>query len=485
MRKNKLFPICLTTSLAVFLGLAWLASTGRAGAALNSSLPVYEMALKPGGKAFEINLDGLGRLWVSDYDAGEVWELDPVSRVYTRYAGLGYPGDARPDGNGSVWYADAAGGNLGQLSLDTGTLTKWVAAGSDGLYATQVDGAGNVWATSWSHPLLFRFDPVSQEICAYEIPSTSASKYLEADGQLIWLADDAGKSIFRLDPALDEYTLWELPSAGWPFGLDLDQAKNLWWADSNLGAINRLEADLDLLTTFDLPITSNPAMLDASTSEIRFSDDLTGTIGSLSIASATGITTTLTSSLQPVAPTCNPIEPLSTTPVTLTTGVMAFTPASYASLVDSAGWKIWQVPDNGVPYGVRVSGKSTWVVDYFRQKLIWQFSGAVVSACKLADEDGDIDTTGDQTPVKDWRVYLKVDGVRQEPGELTSAAGCYTWLDLDSGHTYAVEEELPDGWTALTPTENNFGPAAEGQLYSYTFVNHQVTRYIYLPVVIR
>jgi streptogramin lyase len=56
------------------------------------------MPLNPSGSAFEVNRDAQGRLYVSDYNAGEIWLLDPVKRLFTRYSGFSLPGDARSDG---------------------------------------------------------------------------------------------------------------------------------------------------------------------------------------------------------------------------------------------------------------------------------------------------------------------------------------------------------------------------------------------------
>ncbi len=472
MFKCRIFlPLVLGLASAVLVILTGAASASHASATINNPLIVYEMPLNPSGGAFEINLDAQGHLWLSDYNAEEIWELDPVGQVYTSYAGISYPGDARADDSGSVWYADASEGVLGQLSPVSGTLTLWEAAGLDGLFGTQIDGAGNVWATNWLKPLLYRFDQETRQMCSYAIPSTSASQYLQADNQSIWLADYNGEYIFRLDPTLNEYTAWSLPKTGGPVGLDLDQNHDLWWADYNLGSINRLEANLDHMTTFTLPISGNPVMLDASLDEVKFTDDINSTFGRLVTSQAISSSISLPHSTLPVTPTCSVEEPVTTTTATVSSGPMVFTQTSYTDIVDNAGWQIWQVPGASAPYGVRVSGKSTWFSDYGRQKLIWRFSGSVVSACSYADEDGDLGTTDDRTPLANWRVYLKVDDVRQEPGQLTRGSGCYTWLDLDSGHTYAVEEEIRPGWEALAPSEHDFGLAAEGELYSYNFIN--------------
>jgi streptogramin lyase len=406
--------------------------------------------------------------------------------IYTIYEGMSLPDDARSDGAGTVWYAEGPDNHLGQLLTDSGTLTLWEVPAPDGLYGTEIDASGNVWATGFFDPLLFRFDPASQQLCSYSIPATFPSKYLAADAQGIWLAEGNGDYIFHLDPALNEVTQWTLPAAGWPFGLDIDPESNLWWADYGLGMVNRLEPEVNRLTAFAPPMASNPVMLDASTDEVWFTDDVNSIVGGLRPDAVEGVSTTLTAGTVPIEPTCTVIEPAATTPVTVTTELISFTQTSYPLAVDGEGWTVLSVPDMGAPYGIRATERSAWMVDYDRRVLSWLLFGSSVTACKLEDADGDLGTPEDQTPVPAWRMYLTVDGVRQEPGELTRSAGCYTWLDLEPGHTYGVEEAAQVGWDALTPESHDFGVSLAGERYEHTFVNARGgTIQVFLPLVLR
>jgi hypothetical protein len=102
------------------------------------------------------------------------------------------------------------------------------------------------------------------------------------------------------------------------------------------------------------------------------------------------------------------------------------------------------------------------------------FKNVDVTACKVNDLDGDPTTTGDQTAIEDWWVYLSIDGVRQTPGQQTGPDGCYTWENLGPGHSYNVEEDDPaPEWTHLGPLTHNFGPASSGETYSFTFANFE------------
>jgi hypothetical protein len=74
--------------------------------------------------------------------------------------------------------------------------------------------------------------------------------------------------------------------------------------------------------------------------------------------------------------------------------------------------------------------------------------------------------------------------MRQEPGQLTGGEGCATWSDLAPAQAYGVEEDLPTGWVALTPTSHSFGEALPGQVHAFTFVNYEQGTTVYLPIVL-
>jgi hypothetical protein len=104
------------------------------------------------------------------------------------------------------------------------------------------------------------------------------------------------------------------------------------------------------------------------------------------------------------------------------------------------------------------------------------FRNVDVKACKLDDADGDLATTDDQTPIPVWPVALSIDGVIVEwqvTGPEVGGKSCYTWENLGPGHSYDVHEDVLAGWTALTLTSHDFGPAQSGEIYEFAFVNHE------------
>ena len=127
------------------------------------------------------------------------------------------------------------------------------------------------------------------------------------------------------------------------------------------------------------------------------------------------------------------------------------------------------------------------MADTGRQVLARLQDSLSVTACKMADEDGEPGTDDDRSPVEDWTMYLLVDEARQEPGRETGPDGCVTWDQLEPSVSYGVAEETDLDWNALTPTTHSFGVGSAGDTLEVVFVNAEVEEEyrIYLPLVIR
>ena len=97
------------------------------------------------------------------------------------------------------------------------------------------------------------------------------------------------------------------------------------------------------------------------------------------------------------------------------------------------------------------------------------FENVSVTACKVIDSDGDLGTTGDQTPYEGWSVSL-YDADVLVSTTTTGSDGCYTWNNLEPG-SYSVSEEDVSGYIPLTQTSVDFGQSASGSDYLHTFVN--------------
>ncbi len=462
--------------------LALLAFTARVQADLGAA----EAPLNPEGGAFEINRDDQGWLWISDFDAEQVWGLDPQSGDYEIYdtSSLGgSPSDARHDGT-SLWWADGNGGTLGRISTQDGSYTNWQVPGEVRFYGTALDGEGRFWALEHLRPYLYRLDSAAGQLCSYTLPEGGVSSYMVMDAVSVWLGDYHNGRILRLFFEDNHLDWWTLPTGSDPFGMGLDLDGSLWYADSNLHSLAYLDPDTGQLSSYALPYGDQPVMLTVQVGRVWYSQPWGGTLGVLYPEIAAAEVSTPTTGSTTLAPDCAAIEPVASGSLTIKVGSLAWSNTTYPTVVDSSGWQVFDLPEDALPWGLAASD-SVWMVDSERRVLARIPTPIQVRACKLDDQDGDLLTTEDQVPVEGWRLYLNLDGERQEPGQLTGPDGCTTWNDLPAGAQLGVEEEIQEGWLALTPTQHDFGVAPEGAWYTHTFINRQGVYQVFLPLVVR
>jgi len=97
-----------------------------------------------------------------------------------------------------------------------------------------------------------------------------------------------------------------------------------------------------------------------------------------------------------------------------------------------------------------------------------------VTACKVRDADGNLDTTDDQTYIAGWPVALTEEGVVTKEG-ITGENGCLTWSDLapHAGEYYDIHEGSWAGWVPLGDPDYVFpaDSASSDSSLSHTFYN--------------
>jgi streptogramin lyase len=357
MHKQRLITVCLV----------WIAVLALAGTAW-AALQAQETPLSPTGSAYEINLDSQGTLWVSDWIAGEIWSIEPTSGVTTTYPVGGGPSDARGDGAGSVWWADFTSNQLGRLSTSTNQTTVWEIPGSAGLYSTAIDGSGQVWVSDFFDPFIYRLDPDTNQLCTYALPDSGVTEYLYTNGQQLWFGDIVNLRIVRLQDSTFDW--WNLPAGSYPRDLELDGNGGLWWTDANKGYLGRLDSGAATITTFTPPtsIVGTPQMLVLSGGKVWYSQQYPSQVVGLDPAAVAGVTAPVTTGSQEVTPACDELLPLDPTDVTPTVGEASWTGGTYSTALDTAAWKIYDMPANSEPWGISATDQ-LWLVDQGRQVL--------------------------------------------------------------------------------------------------------------------
>jgi streptogramin lyase len=463
--KRTCLPLALAfTLLAACIWLVALASADMAAT---------EMDLNPAGAAYEINPDAGGSLWISDYGAGQIWQVE-ASGAYTVYpvAPVSAPSDARRHGSGDVWFADGETNGLGRLSPASLELTIWAIPDTEGLYGTAIDPTGRIWVTDATNPRLYRFEPSSGQICTYTLPNGGFSDYVLAHQQEIWLGDWQNGRILRLDPGLSLYTTWDLDPDASPAGLARDGQGHLWWADPNLAELGRLEPASDRLTRYNLPRGYLPQMIAANEGLIYYTEFGLGTFGVLDPTVAASTTVDLAPGTVETTASCTVIQSASTSSIMPSAGTASWSAVTYSTLYAAGGWSIYQLPDGSFPWGIAANGPGMWFVDSGRQVLARLASGAQLAACVVDDADGDPATTGDQVPLPGRTLTVLQDGAPFDQ-QVSGTDGCYTWPDLPGNRTYQVATDTPTGWIALTPSLHDFGRLLGGEARSHTFINFE------------
>jgi len=351
--------------LVVLVSLvAVLGFTIRARADLTTS----EADLNVDGYAYEINPDDAGKLWISDFGAGEVWGLNPTSGDYEIYPVGGYPSDARQAG-GWLWWADGLSNLLGRVSTSDFSFTQWEVPDVAGFYGTNVDDLGRLYAADVLNPNLYRLDPASDELCNFTLPGLGASSYVLRNGGYLWLADGYSSLLMRLQISNNSLTSWSLPEGSSPFGMAVDGSGNLWYADQGISELARLNPTTNQLTRFAMPSGDSPEMVAVQSDFVWYTEGNLASIGRLDPLIAEHTITTLSFQNQTLDPSCDSISSSSTGTLTVSTGEMSWGDTSYPTIRNNGGWRIYQMPEDSFPWGITVP-ELGYLVDSGRQKLV-------------------------------------------------------------------------------------------------------------------
>lgn len=305
---------------AAVLALLLLIGTATVAAV---DLAVQEASLTPSGQAYEINRGPTGTLYVSDSQAGEIWRIDPTTGGYTVYQGI-TPQDAKPDGDGNIWWTDGAE-VFGRIDVQAGTKTTWAAG------------------------RLMRFNVRSYALDTWQLTGNHNPVGMAVDSSHnLWWADaPAGLRARRTEPGR---TMPAVPTT--------------------IGSLNRLAPSANQLTTYALPAGSNPQWVTLAGSAVWYSENDPGTIGALDPALAHGTQTLVTLSNQMLSPSCVNVNASSPSSVSTRTGTLSFAQGAWSPLLNGNGWTIFQAPAGASPFGLANHVGTIWITDRGRQMLI-------------------------------------------------------------------------------------------------------------------
>jgi virginiamycin B lyase len=144
----------------------------------------YGITATPEGQIYFSSLAG-SYLGAVDRSSGEVQVIDPP----TSGAGLRR---AWSDSQGRIWVSEWNAGNVGRYNPRTGGWQEWSLPGEAQAYAVFVDDTDAVWLTDFTANAIVRFDPISESFTSFPAKDRPAEirQLLGRPGEL-WGAESA------------------------------------------------------------------------------------------------------------------------------------------------------------------------------------------------------------------------------------------------------------------------------------------------------
>lgn len=156
----------------------------------------YGISTAPSGDVYYASLAG-SYLGLIDVDTAEVTVLDPPTpnqgarRVW-------------PDSTGRIWISEWNAGQVGMYEPATGEWREWPLPdpGPSSAYAVSVDDQDLVWLSNWRDNSLTLFDPSTEQFQVFTLPSSSAHirQILGRPGE-IWAAESGVNKLVVLRTA--------------------------------------------------------------------------------------------------------------------------------------------------------------------------------------------------------------------------------------------------------------------------------------------
>ncbi|MBW6466946.1 MAG: hypothetical protein K0B06_10610, partial [Brevefilum sp.] len=130
-------------------------------------------------------IDGMGKIWVTDFNASWVYRLDPLTSQVCRYA---LPGGGLAnyiDVNGQdIWLGDSSNARLVRLDALSGVYTWWELPGGSVPFDVELDVIGQLWWTD--RDFIGVLDPVSNSYATFPLPPEQYPQVLSPRYGMVW-----------------------------------------------------------------------------------------------------------------------------------------------------------------------------------------------------------------------------------------------------------------------------------------------------------
>jgi virginiamycin B lyase len=158
-----------------------------------------------------------------------------------------------------VYFADIAGGFLGELNPATGEFKRYPTTGDpdESMVQIVVDSRDNVWMGLISTNKLGKLDASSREVILWDWPTPDTNPYglIISHDDKVWTAGISKHMIVRFDPATQTFTEYATPTQpSAPRRLGEDDDGNIWWAEYSGGHVGVLDPRTGSMQQFAFPL---------------------------------------------------------------------------------------------------------------------------------------------------------------------------------------------------------------------------------------
>ena len=334
-----------------------------------------------------MHTDGQGRLWISQDSDGAAYVrvFDPATHVYTDYTDLTSPNDAQLGPDGNVWWSlDDPASGLARLDLASRTVTTWSVPANAGA-GLAFDSLNHVWILGAGMSSILSFDLNGNNLCTIPLANGFGGPFLTEHAGALWLeqGDVMTSGLARITPTTNAYTFWPIVSSGLlapsenfvvVSGGSVTFAPNgdVWFSSELSGTIGRLETAANLVSSFSPATGFQLQQLHYFLGKVWYTGqtEVSGTIGYLDTATATGTTPRLvTHTTALLSPSCATPGAAITFTAGIRTGVSEFNFLPLTGTPDAQGIS-YGTPISSQPAALVRVGTNLWLTDQGRNKLV-------------------------------------------------------------------------------------------------------------------
>jgi virginiamycin B lyase len=207
---------------------------------------VVEYKAPSGGDPHTLVINDQGVIWFTVQSGNRIGRLDTRTGIITEYRTAGRPYGIALDKAGNVWFCQIGAGKLGVLEPKTGTITELTLDRGSQPRRMAAAPDGSLWITLYGKGTLLRVNPVAGKVVKeYQLPSgADGGPYaVTVDGAgIVWVNEIRTDTVVRFDPTTEQMRAFKLPSKDTGIRkMIVDAQGRLWYMGSHNGRLGVIE----------------------------------------------------------------------------------------------------------------------------------------------------------------------------------------------------------------------------------------------------